>query len=1818
MMKKNKILLLFFISILAFQSKIISQVILSENFEGAFPPVGWTFDNGIGSSAGTNWRQNSTLLFVKSGLKSMTCSPNISNPANKWAFTPTLNLVTNTQYRVSYWYRTPTTNGSDKLKVTIGNGANVQSQNTVIRNDENIANDVYQEAINIITVPTSGNYNIAFNYYSSQSQIAIYIDSIVVSRIIPTACNGIPFQMVANAPTIVASNTNFQLFIPGNFISYSGLQFQWQSSIHSLNTFQNIPNSNSSVLTTLQSIEKDYRCVVSCSNTGTSITTNTVEVLFPNTGSLFRQKYAGSTDVNKHIHGVSFLTPSKGFVAFNNAVGYTLDSGQTYINRPVTNSNVNYNGYAVNLTFGFSAKGVHAFSQDSLLLYGDYGAEPSILFSANQGQNWKLVYHEPFNQDINNTMFDMKFPSTSLGSAISQKYLIQSTNRGQTWIVKNQIPSSSISAYAKLSTPTPTSLFAIAGNMLYFSDGIFVEFINLPSNTGLNFNNISFVNNAIGYITRDDNYGIYKTTNRGFSWTLMNDINVIGIDPADINFINDSTGFAATKYTYNVLKTTNSGETWEVCKKNTNYQIAAYGMDRLFFLNKDIAWASGRGEYLIMTTTGGNPTLPKAYFKIDTSNLTATGNVNLINKSKPYYQYKWYKNNVLISTAFNSSYTYDIFKLRDTIKLVINNGVDLDSLEIYQDFPPYSQVPIINSFIPNTGTFNTTINISGLGFTGASSVTFGGIPASSFVVNSNTSITAIVGGGASGNIAITTTPGTGSASGFIFTMPVSPIISSFSPTNGSIGTTVTITGNNFNSIASNNIVYFGKMKAVVNSSSVTQIICTVPPGASFNPIVVLNLSNRLSASSTKPFIVTFFGDGIIHSYSFLETLLIPLASNSNSSLNVNTFDIDSDGKNDIVSNSISNTISVFRNNSTINQILFENRMQIGNGSYETLSIGDIDNDGKNDIISRGNNTIEILKNTSTVGNISFSPPFYVSPNLYAKDIAIRDMDGDGRFDFIYVTGTTGDEWVSVVRNVSYSSTFQFAPKVNFATSTNTINRLIDVGDLNGDGKADVVVAAGNRISMLPNTSTLENISFGNRLDLSTNSNIVKIKIADVDNDGKLDIIITYYHNSNAILVLKNNTQINGPLSFSQIANTTGNTGTYDAPLTSSVDNLSGDILPDLVTGTDNPYTSSNFIYKNNSNNNLIVFDTTATLINYSVWTNAISDLDGDGKPDVILSGGNSNSPNFKIFKNRVGEIFPTPTITSFSPTIGHIGTPIIITGTNFVNVTSVSIGSINTIYFTVNSPTQITVNNGYVFASGSISVTTYGGTATVAGFTFIPNPTITSFTPDSARTGNTVTITGTNFIGVLRVFFGGTLATSFNTISPTTITAVVANGTSGDVRVEASNGPAQVAGFTYIPNQTTITAFSPTSGTIGTVVTINGFNFNGTTSVKFGGIEASSFTILSPTKITAVVGPGSSGLIDVTSPSGIGSGYIFTYINPIPAPTITSFTPSTGINGTLVTITGTNFTNAASVKFGGFAASSFTILSATSITATVANGASGNVTVTTAGGTASALGFTFIPPPSILSFTPTSAASGITITITGTNFTNTSAVSIGGIAATSFVVVSPTKITIVVPGGASGNIVITTPGGIATLGGFNYISAIAGLVSFSGVIQNNIPNLKWQTLNEQNIESFVLERSLDSLLFTAVNTTTASGIPNILKDYSFNDIAATAPKNYYRLKLISPNGTFIYSQIVGLGSESRILSVYPNPAHEFVLINHQKNINGDAQITILDNKGIKVKLINVLKNSIQTRVSIKSLASGIYIIQWGNSNNKETISLLIQ
>ena len=155
---------------------------------------------------------------------------------------------------------------------------------------------------------------------------------------------------------------------------------------------------------------------------------------------------------------------------------------------------------------------------------------------------------------------------------------------------------------------------------------------------------------------------------------------------------------------------------------------------------------------------------------------------------------------------------------------------------------------------------------------------------------------------------------------------------------------------------------------------------------------------------------------------------------------------------------------------------------------------------------------------------------------------------------------------------------------------------------------------------------------------------------------------------------------------------------------------------------------------------------------------------------------------------------------------------------------------------------------------------------------------------------------------------------------------------------------------------------------------------------------------------------------------------------PVPAPAVTNVSPSSGpdIGGDTVTITGSGFTNAYEVDFGGIAAT-FAVNDDTSITAYTPGGVDGtvDVTVTSAGGTSattSADQYTYLaePTPDVTGVSPSSGPDigGDTVTITGSGFTNVYEVDFGGVAAT-FAVNDDTSITAYTPGGVDGTVDVT-------------------------------------------------------------------------------------------------------------------------------------------------------------------------------------------------
>ncbi len=334
------------------------------------------------------------------------------------------------------------------------------------------------------------------------------------------------------------------------------------------------------------------------------------------------------------------------------------------------------------------------------------------------------------------------------------------------------------------------------------------------------------------------------------------------------------------------------------------------------------------------------------------------------------------------------------------------------------------------------------------------------------------------------------------------------------------------------------------------------------------------------------------------------------------------------------------------------------------------------------------------------------------------------------------------------------------------------------------------------------------------------------------------------------------------------------------------------------------------------------------------------------------------------------------------------------------------------------SPTQNGPSGLYTFSG--FSTTLDDGTQLSS-----PVPSIASLSQTSGAPGTEITITGKAFMpGVfakaLGVTFNGVPAEEFTVNSDASITVTVpADATSGLIGVRGPAGTGYSGtDFTVTGGSApTITSFSPPSGSLGTLVTIIGTGFTGTLKVSFNGKSAQSFSVIDDKTLSVTVPIGATtGPITVETPAGSVSSVTNFTVN---APNIASFSPPSGTVGTVVTLTGTGFRGASKVAFNGTAATSFTVLSDSSIQATVPVGAStGPITVETSGGTGtSTTSFIFnaAVAPSITSFSPPNGPVGTEVTLIGTNFTGTTEVRFNDALATVFTVVNDTTIKATVP-----------------------------------------------------------------------------------------------------------------------------------------------------------------------------------------------------------
>ncbi len=236
------------------------------------------------------------------------------------------------------------------------------------------------------------------------------------------------------------------------------------------------------------------------------------------------------------------------------------------------------------------------------------------------------------------------------------------------------------------------------------------------------------------------------------------------------------------------------------------------------------------------------------------------------------------------------------------------------------------------------------------------------------------------------------------------------------------------------------------------------------------------------------------------------------------------------------------------------------------------------------------------------------------------------------------------------------------------------------------------------------------------------------------------------------------------------------------------------------------------------------------------------------------------------------------------------------------------------------------------------------------------------------------------------------------------------------------------------------------------------------------------------------------------------------------------------------------------------------------------------------------------PPPTISSFSPTSATTGGVITITGTNFSGATAVSFGGIPAHSFQIISNTMIIATVAGGATGNVMVTTLAGSATLGGFVFSLPTAVITGSTSVCQNaNNPAVLFAGANGVAPYTFTYNINAgpnQTISTTSGNTAILSVPTNISGSYTYNLVSVTDKNN-----IINPQ------------TGTSVITVNPLPV---------VNINASGSLSFCSGGSVTLSSSSVSGNvwsSGETAQSITVNQSGNYSVTVTDVNGCSATSL---
>jgi hypothetical protein len=697
-----------------------------------------------------------------------------------------------------------------------------------------------------------------------------------------------------------------------------------------------------------------------------------------------------------------------------------------------------------------------------------------------------------------------------------------------------------------------------------------------------------------------------------------------------------------------------------------------------------------------------------------------------------------------------------------------------------------------------------------------------------------------------------------------FAYVTTPVVTKLVPATGPAGTSVTISGTSF---GSGTEAFFGDTEAMCTVVSFLALRCVAPPGADVTEVTVDNGVGTSGATATTRF--TYTEDPLTPAPVVglpNVTTLLPAYGATGSTVDVRganvhtatSFEftgpedtwVEADGMLVVGPGRVVVTVPE-------EAVTGEVRVKSPVGTVESLGriftktvrprVTSIDVVGDTLYAATPGDLLKIqgsglfIKGAKTEVTIGGKPaPILAKPVPNAKTIVVRvplSAGGRAAVTLYYVPE------VKAVKPMTYSRA---------GGTVTTINGVGFTG-------VDSVTVAGGRRSAV----TFGGVRVGRMVFMSDKSIIVTTGRGSASADP---IVVTSQHDG-------------------RFGTSDGKTRSVDAPI-ASITSVSPDTGP---TGTTPPPVTITGEHLK-----------TTSVVKFGANTATVQSAADDGTSMVVIPPSRPTTATVGITITNMDDgeqlsttvadaytyVLQPATITGLSVSTAVPGSQVTVSGTSFVNVSSVRFGSIEVAYTVVNPSTIfVTVPATPSGAAGTLAeISVVNGTgqsstaspATANDWTWDNSPTLVSLSASTGAAGSTITINGSNFVGVTRVRFGYTDATSYTVVNQNTITAVVpatpggAGGQVVDVVVEIGDlvsRPVNAAAdnWTWMA-PAVVTAMTHSTAPAGTTVTVTGTGFTDISAVQIHTKQVTSYTVLSDTSLTFVVPPS-----DATGPTSSGS-----------------------------------------------------------------------------------------------------------------------------------------------------------------------------------------------------------------------------------------------------------------------------------------------------------------------------------------------------------